>query len=132
MRLISDDAIAIATIFQEAEGESLEGKIAVGEVIRNRMKRNYSSQGDVISTCLWPAQFSGWNTNSKNRLRSLRIDSSNAVVNDCAIAWERSRESNLTLGSVLYLNPDLVHPLPSWASPSKELAIVGAHHFFSG
>jgi cell wall hydrolase len=132
MRLIGDDAIAIVTVFQEAEGEPLEGKVAVAEVIRNRMKRRYSSDGTVTGTCLRPSQFSGWNTNSKNRIRALLIDSENPVVQDCVIAWEQSKTSNLTAGAVLYLNPSIVNPLPSWANPSKLLASIGNHRFFAG
>jgi spore germination cell wall hydrolase CwlJ-like protein len=131
MRLVSEDAIAIVTIYQEAEGEPFAGKVAVGEVIRNRATRKYSSDGTVIGTCLRASQFSGWNTNSKNRTRSLQIDSEAQSVQDCVIAWEQSRASNLTLGAVLYLNPDLVNPLPSWAQESKLLATIGNHKFYA-
>ncbi len=132
MRLISDDAIAIATIWQEAGNQPLDGKIAVGEVIRTRMKRRYSSDGTVAGTCLRASQFSGWNTNSGNRIRSVQIDTETPAVNACAVAWEASRSSNLTFGAVLYLNPDLVNPLPSWAQESKVLARIGRHTFYSG
>ena len=130
MRLISDDAIAIITIFQEAEGESLQGKVAVAEVIRRRMARRYSSDGTVVGTCLRPYQFSGWNTASGNRIRSLRIDLDEAMVADCVTAWAHSRTSNIVPDAVLYYNPDIVPTPPAWADPARLVAVVEHHRFY--
>ncbi len=131
MRLVGDDAIAIITIWQEAGNQALEGKIAVGEVIRTRVRRKYNCDGTIIGACLRASQFSGWNTNASNRIASLKINTDDRVVNDCAIAWERSRDSNLTLGAPLYQNKALVNPLPSWAQESKILAQIQDHTFYS-
>ena len=59
-RLIPEDKLAILTIAQEALAEPFEGKLAVAEVIRNRMKQRYMSDGTVEGTVLRAWQFSGW------------------------------------------------------------------------
>lgn len=61
------------TIFGEARGEPIEGQIAVGCVVRNRLRNNpskYQSYHDVIFERL---QFSCWNTNDPNYPRLLGI-----------------------------------------------------------
>ncbi len=131
MRLVTDNAIAVVTIFQEAEGESFEGKLAVAEVIRNRVARKYNSDGTVVGTCLRAWQFSGWNTDSRNRARSLGVDTVIKAVADCSLAWEQSLNSDTVCGAVLYFNPEIVKPPPKWADPAKLVAKVGNHNFYS-
>lgn len=133
MRLITEEALAVVTIMQEAEGESYLGKLAVAEVIRNRMNKKYASDGTVSGTVLRPLQFSGWNAKDPGRIRSVRADSDGAIVRDCIRAWNEARAgSNTVHGAVLYLNPSLVSPLPEWSLPdsAEEVAVVGPHHFF--
>src|SRR5574337_170238 len=84
MRLVSDDALAIVTIYQEAAGEPYAGKLAVAEVIRARMRRCYASDGTVAGTVLRAWQFSGWNTDAGAvRIMSLQIDTNDPVVQEC-------------------------------------------------
>ena len=131
-RLISDVALAIVTIFQEAEGESLDGKTAVAEVILRRTNDKYSSDGTIASTCLRPFQFSGWSTGSTNRIRSVMIDDDNPVVKDCQTAWDRAvAGSNVSQGAVLYLNKTIVSTLPTWANPDHYILSIGHHDFYS-
>lgn len=144
MRLISDDALAVVTIFQEAAGEPWDGKVAVAEVIRNRMKDKYMSDGTVSGTVLRAYQFSGWNTEAGTvRLKSLRIDADDPVVLDCRKAWSAAQQqSNLAKGAVLYLNPQAVLTrtgrLPAWAATphdpltldaTRVVATIGRHVF---
>lgn len=144
MRLISDDALAVITIYQEAAGEPWDGKVAVAEVIRNRMNDKYMSDGTVSGTVLRAYQFSGWNTDAGAvRLKSLRIDSDDPVVMDCRKAWTAAQQqSNLVKGAVLYLNPQTVMKragrLPTWAASTNNpmtlnaarvVATIGRHVF---
>ncbi len=134
MRLLSEEALAIITIHQEAAGESYLGKLAVAEVIRNRMNKKYASDGTVTDTVLRPKQFSGWNTGDAGRIRNARIDSDDQVVKDCIRAWHEAQAgSNTVHGAVLYLNKKIVDPLPDWALPDSadEVARVGNHWFFT-
>lgn len=131
-RILSDDALAIITIAQEALGESYEGKLAVAEVIRNRMRTKYSSDGTVAGTVLRAWQFSGWNTDAVGRIRMAKIDGDDKHVDDCVRAWREAQQgSNTVHGSVLYYAPGLV-ARPSWARPevATQVAEIGGHVFF--
>lgn len=135
MRLVSEDTLAIITIFQEARGESWEGKLAVAEVIRNRMRQKYSSDGTVSGTVLRAFQFSGFNTQDPNRIPSFRIDGDDPVVKECEKAWKESEQtleirSSITKGAVLYYNPTIVIQKPKWVDLSVEVARVGPHVFY--
>lgn len=128
--LIQPDALAIVTIWQEARGESYAGKCAVGEVIRNRMKRGYSSDGTVAGTVLKPWQFSGWESGDVNRIKSLKIDDLDPLVRECIKAWNESKLSTYANGAVLYCNLNAVQVRPGWARDDKRVAEIGAHTFF--
>lgn len=136
MRLVDDWTWAALTIWMEARGQSLEGKRAVAEVIRNRTRMKYSSDGTVTSTCLRDRQFSCWNSNDPNRLRAARVEGDDPEMRACLEAWKLSADSDrlLPLDTVHYLNPvtvmKLAGKLPSWASDSKKVAVVGDHHFY--
>lgn len=131
MRLVSDTIWAIMTIYGEARGESFDGKIAVANVIRNRMVRKYSSDGSVPGTVLRPLQFSCWNHNDPNRGKMATLDDGDLVVQQCRQAWNTSGSVDLTEGSVLYLNKNIVHPLPTWATEAQEVVTIGAHSFYT-
>lgn len=69
---LSAEQIVSLTIFGEGRGEPLEGKAAIGCVIRNRVRTSY--RGDTYhEVCLAPLQFSCWNTNDPNRPLLLRL-----------------------------------------------------------
>ena len=133
MRLFSDDAWAVATVWQEARGESMEGKIAVARVIRNRMQIRYSSDGTVPGTVLKSYQFSGWNTQDHNRIPAARLDDDDSVVRQCQEAWRRSATEDAGVGdAVLYYAPQGVVKKPSWAVDENFVAQVDHHVFFRG
>ena len=118
---------------QEAAGESYAGKLAVAEVIRNRMQRKYASDGTVSGTVLKPLQFSGWNAKDPGRIRTVRSDSEDKVVKECIRAWHEALAGSDTVkGAVLYYNPTIIHETPEWALPDSAIpvAVVGQHHFF--
>lgn len=48
------------TLFGEARGEEIEGKISVASVIRNRAHDPKRWPDDIKGVCLQPAQFSCW------------------------------------------------------------------------
>ena len=131
-RLISERALAILTIAQEALKEPYEGKLAVAEVIRNRMQQKYSSDGTVEGTVLKPYQFSGWNTADITRIKSMRWDDQWQEMRDCARAWDEALNgSDIVKGAVLYYAPKVV-PEPKWARPeyATQVASIGGHLFF--
>ena len=134
MRLISDAALAICTIWMEARGEPYVGKLAVSRVIRNRTRKRYNSNGTVASTVLNPYQFSSWNTSDPNRRLAAVLDDDDPVVSECKRAWEESAQEECDAGiddAVLYYNPDAVSFPPGWASKAKKVATIGHHIFFT-
>lgn len=131
MRLITDDAIAIITIWQEARGESYAGKVAVAEVIRNRVTRKYNCDGTIAGACLRAFQFSGFNTTDPNRVPSFKLDNSNPVVAECAKAWDQAKNGgDMVCQAVLYLNPRILKEIPAWVSVCDHVATVGNHDFY--
>ncbi len=136
LRLVDDNALAIMTIWQEARGESMEGKVAVGEVIRNRMAQRVHSDGTIPGTVLAPYQFSGFNTKDTNRIPSFKLDTENPQCGACQRAWEMSAGTNLTKGALYYYNPKAVRQLgykdPEWATDDKYLVTIGNHQFYRG
>ena len=129
LRLVSDTALAVITIWQEARGEPYEGKLGVAEVIRNRMKEHYASDGTVEGTVLKRLQFSGWNDGDPNRIPSVRISDSDIIVQECLKAWGDANlnGTNVAKGALLYYAPGLV--IPGWAKASMEVARIGGHVF---
>ena len=129
MRLVDDDNWAIMTIAGEALGEPLLGKIAVAEVIRNRMKRRYASDGTVIGTVLRAKQFSMWD--DKARLLAAKIDDDHPAVKECIKAWQESARSNVTNGAVLY-HTIMIDP-PRWTSAGsvKVATTIHRHRFYT-
>lgn len=131
MRLIPDEALAAATIFQEAEGEPYPVKVGVAETIRNRMQRRYSSDGTVAGTVLRRLQFSGWNQDAPNRIRSVQIDDQVPAVMDCVRAWAAAQGgSDNVQGAVLFFAEGI--PTPTWAKPDAFVCQLGRVRFFRG
>lgn len=138
-RLIEGDTLAILTIAQEAFLEPYAGKLAVAEVIRNRTRQHYMSDGTVEGTVLRAYQFSGWNNGDPVRIKAMRYDDSDSRIQDCIKAWKEAKAGSQTVGqAVLYYNPTYRMPdgstikTPKWALPGygKEVARAGAHVFF--
>jgi len=121
----------VMTIAQEALGEPLEGKIAVAEVIRNRMRTEYNSDGSIEDTVLRPYQFSGWNT-GKYRVQIAKLDLGHPDILDCIRAFSLAFdfETNHAKGANLYHASTMAHP-PSWVnSPKVERLVQIGHHIF--
>ena len=118
------------TVWQEARGESFEGKICVGEVIWERVRTRYMCDGTIEGACLRPYQFSGWNTADSNRLPSFRLDGADELTVECMDAWEKSESSGIVPEAVHYLNRDIVKVIPPWASADKFIKKVGSHSFY--
>ena len=119
----SDDVAPIATILLEAQNQPLEGQVAVGEVIRNRMKKRGQTAPQV---CRARKQFSCWNEASWYEPR-LRL-ATTASWDKAARAWELSATSNLTHNAEFYFNPRLAKP--SWARKMVKTATIMEHDFY--
>lgn len=129
MEIVNPNALAIITIWQEAQGEPYEGKVAVGEVIRERMLRNYSSDGTVAGTVARKWQFSGWDDRDYLIL-ALKLNDMDPVAQECIRAWNQSKNTRFAKSAVLYCNLAAVKKRPNWALEEKKVAVIGRHTFF--
>lgn len=133
------------------DGSSIEERIAVGCVVRNRLQSGRTKQFGASWTgvCLQPWQFSCWNVPDPNRRRLL--DMAEGIIVGGAPADPRYVETaylaggviqgaflDITGGSTHYFNPRVV-PAPAWAYTDKSkkvlrtpTAIVGSHQFYKG
>ena len=143
MRLIADDAVAIATVYGEARGESDDGMTCVAETIRNRIRAGRGK--DATAVCLAPLQFSCWNHDTRWRAAMLSLDVDDPVAQRCAAAWALAQAgSDVARGATAYLNVEETRrlrgdgTLPFWArDPTDPTRInerlvtvrMGAHVF---
>jgi len=131
--LVSQDTWAVLTVVGEALSEPYDGKLAVAEVIRNRMRRRYASDGTVIGTVLRPKQFSMWDFH-QTRTLAAKSNNDHAAVRSCETAWQEATVggTDIAKGAVLYLRHD-VDPKPAWTTaPSVKLVgRIGAHLFYT-
>lgn len=133
--------ILSATLWGEAEGQSLAGKAAVASVIMNRYRstlqhpRRQFGRGTIVSTCLAAWQFSCWNAGSARRvtLLGLDFDHPTPILADCvriAIDAERGVRTDSVHGCCFYKRFDCPWPA-DWGPAEKPMVLqVGAHQFF--
>jgi N-acetylmuramoyl-L-alanine amidase len=131
MKLISESAFGVMTVWAEARGEPFNGKQAVAEVIQRRANRHFFSDGTVAGTVLRPSQFSCWMSTDPNFRAMLRIDASDPVVADCQRAWDAASIGiAIVPGALLYANLNILPVPPSWVAASELIELIGAHSFF--
>jgi len=66
---LEDLIIAAKTLWGEARGDSVEGRLAVAHVFMNRWRSTggqWAKDDTLAKTCLRPWQFSAWNSNDPN------------------------------------------------------------------
>jgi spore germination cell wall hydrolase CwlJ-like protein len=130
MRAIPDAIFAAMTILAEAEGEPYHGQIAVGEVLRRRMRTKFFSDGTVIGTCFLRRQFSIWNDDPQDNARAIKIlqaDDGELMFRQCLSAWKDSATSNLAPDAVQYYNPRT--STPGWVDEFEFVISIGHHDF---
>jgi len=128
-RVIPDDVWGILCIFAESRGEPYEGQVAVGNVIRNRTRRKFSSDGTVVGTVTSPHQFSWMNTSDAQRTRVLRALWEDPAWKQASKAWFESEQRQLVGDAVLY-HADYVAPYWAKAHGIELVVRIGRHLFY--
>jgi N-acetylmuramoyl-L-alanine amidase len=121
--------ILAATIYAEARGESREGQLWVGWVIKNRAKKNrgYWGGDKIKSVCLHPNQFECWNGRS-----FIMIEENDAWCKVVSVANEvLGNDHDPTNGCDHYNNPSK-EGYPEWTRNVTKVKIIGNHHFYKG
>jgi hypothetical protein len=129
--------IMALTIYGEARGESREGRIAVGSVILERLRRGGWFGKSLRDVCLRPWQFSCFLPNDPNflTLKTIAADFVGACKRDTALRDCFDVADGLMVGTILP-NVDATHYVTvettaPWASDMKQVAVIGGHKFFT-
>lgn len=127
------------TVYGEARGEPLEGKIAVANVIKNRSIRRKQSIYDVV---LAPYQFSCWLESDPNRQKLDNVLSKwerfvehDELIREClwvCFGVLNGLVSDNTNGADHYVARWLLasNKAPSWTKELYVSAIIGKHIFY--
>lgn len=145
--LLSERDTLALTMLGEARGEELEGRVAVGCVIRARARDPLRWPDDIKGVCLDRLQFSCWNNTDAN-YRAL-MAAATVLIDDHAIRstfvsdalWKETRwlaegvmsgvvrdrvRANHYLTRARWESPQR----PSWVKDQTPTALVGRHAFF--
>lgn len=139
LRPLTDREYLALTLYGEARGESLLGKIAVASVLRNRLEaRRWGVT--YASVCLAPLQFSCWNVNDPNLplLRAIGNELTAGTVRDDAALRQCLWIADGLIGNGFDSNVDQathyfatsMQTPPAWAATGTYVARIGAHLFF--
>lgn len=151
-----DDLTTLAlNAFEEANLEPDDGLAAVCQVVLNRTRLKFQSDGTVTGTIFWPSAFSwtAWSmvggkyekvAHTPQEVQARAVDLL-ARAKMYAHPWARAMSiaaevqagtypgadfAKITPATVNYLNPAIVPNLPAWADPAKLVAVIGHHSFF--
>lgn len=133
-----NDAETLArTIWGEARGEDYSGRIAVGCVIRNRVKssilwwKRSPLEGEYVKVCRCPKQFSCWNEDDPNLAKLESVDESDDDYAECL-----DISKGLIIGEVPDITDGATHyyatsmkESPKWASKLYATRRIGRHIF---
>lgn len=133
------------TIIGEARGEPIEGQVAVGSVIRNRLHNNPTKYKSYHDVCLEPKQFSCWNEDDPNRVILIEyaeyLINGDGVMTDpylkqCMFVALGIRDWNIvdnTKGALNYMTTKLFESdkKPSWAKNARNIREFGRQIFFN-
>lgn len=144
---LTDLQIFALTLWGEARGERIAGRIAVACVIRNRlmMGRWGDTYGQV---CLAPYQFSCWRAQggleNYRALQALALKVSNGephgdrLLRECFWIAQGVMDESITdqvKGATHYYAPEAMVPkgrVPAWALGHEPVEVLGDHLFFKG
>lgn len=137
---LADDAILGLTLYGEARGEPIEGIIAAGCCVRNRVHDTRARWGTSYrAVCLQPAQFSAWweaGSNQQTLLDAAHLliagDPPPALLEQCAwvaLGVSRGALVDIVKGANHY-HVATLNPRPSWAAGHTPVVQKGHHVFY--
>lgn len=142
LALLDERCILGLTIYGEARGEPIEGKIGVANVVRNRVRRKARFGESFRVVCLAEKQFSCWNDADPNRPLLLKLAAqlredpfpTDPVLREClavaSLVITHQFQDN-THGADHYLTAaQFATDPPKWARTYPQVARRGIHLFF--
>lgn len=140
---LSEQDVLTLTIIGEGRGERIEGQVAIGSIIRNRLYHSPVRYKSYIDVCLENAQFSCWNMNDPNRALlndlALQMVAGQKIVDpyfrQCAlvaqgiISWAILDNTH---GALNYVTNDTWNKKrPTWSLQAKNITEIGNQTFFT-
>lgn len=134
-----DFVILGRTIYGEARGEPLAGKIAVGRIIINRAEIDLGNDGKpdwwgetIRGVCQRDQQFSCWNMNDPNRAKLMAIPFKDRIFATClaAAGMAIAGEGAPWLATCTHYHARGV--MPPWAKGKAPAGVIGQHLFYAG
>lgn len=136
---LSDEQVVCMTIWAEARAELVEGRIAVGNVIRNRLLKPKRFGEGWKAVCLAKAQFSCWFAYGGEKNYRL-------LLAKCEAALTKKEPWPLTemwitegimsgacpdrTGGATHYHASWMPKSPKWAVGQTPTAVIGVHRFF--
>lgn len=142
---LSEAQVVALTLFGEARGEPIEGRIAIASIIRNRVTLKRHAFGlTPREACLKRWQFSCWipeggAVNYGVLMDAVHLVSSNALspmLRECLWVADGALGGlflESVKGSTHYYNPAAMKPagtMPDWAVGKTPACTINAHLFF--
>ena len=132
MKVTARDIDTLArTIYGEARGEPMLGKVAVAHVVLNRVAKRSWYGKTIHGVCRKKWQFSAWNPIDPNRKPMEAVTLSSSQYRDClyaALSAVQGRWKDPTKGSLHY-HTNAVQP--KWSRGRRPVRTIGGHLFFN-
>lgn len=142
---LTDKEILALTIIGEARGEPIEGQVAVGSVIRNRLLWSKFKGKRFSDICLAKSQFSCWNEDDANlpflmdlgAIMMMGQEIKDPSLSQCVwvadgiIDWkilDNTRHADHYLATWLFNDPTRK---PKWAKNASNIKVIGRQTFFN-
>jgi N-acetylmuramoyl-L-alanine amidase len=141
-KLIGTEVMTL-TLYGEARGESIDGQVAVCNVIINRFRQKPHKYKSISEVCLEKNQFSCWNWNDPNypklielAQKMVRQDYNEPILRQCNYIANGVAGGNFidnTHGSTHYMTSSLFSGAnkPEWALKAMNMKVIGNHIFFN-
>ena len=138
--MTEQDALTL-TIWGEARGEPIEGKIGVAMVMRNRLLEKYRGATNYVDVCMARAQFSAWTDEAAAMQSEAELLTGDPTLKhhpdpSLRLCWEIARATiagllaDNTHGSNHYFAISMTAP-PPWAGNQHARAELGGHRFYN-
>lgn len=139
--MLSEREVVALTIYGEARGEPLEGRVAVACVIRNRVRRPGWWGHGYREVCLKPAQFSCWNATDPNRdvleaasqrLQDGETSPGDTLWQECLWIADGVMADKITdrVGQATHYYESHIAP-PRWVDGATLVTVVAHHQFYT-
>lgn len=123
--------ILTKTVWGEARGEPLAGKIAVARTVLNRWQSKKWFAGETIAeTCQKPYQYSAWNWNDPNRLKMLNLSPESPDYIKCREAAEAAEKGDGPEWLQGCTHYRVIGTPAKWADGQTPAGRIGNHEFF--